>query len=210
MKLKPALLRAYISRGKLKESQKGFINVYNPINQEWIVDYCHKNGIDYVPIFDQSKTTSLPNRKPKEVVIPYDIEEKVQEAEKEEQSEDLEKVISNTKLKETKLKKEIKKLEVETRLKYLELEKKKARVIPTDFSIEMTQRYLLGTVGGVVNGGNILIEQICDELGATTEQKLNYKKQLKNIINDTIKSKHEPASKEIIEYAKEYALMIKW
>lgn len=208
-------LRSYISRHKLFESQKGFLNVYNPRNQEWIIDYCDKKGIDYKPIFLQIKKDSLPNRKTidSEISLPDDIiSNEIKKPDYDSDTEDnLNKDLdSYTKLRDNKLKKEVEKLEVETRLKNLELDKKRAKIIPVEFATEMTQRYLIGTCGGIVNAGNSLIESICEELNADIEKKLEYKKKLKLLVNDTIKSKHKPVSDEIVNYAKEYSLLLKW
>ncbi len=215
LKISSGSLRSYISRHKLKESSKGFLNVYNPINQDWIINYCDKKGIDYKPIFLQKDKSSLPNRKSidPEITLPDDVFDKHEEKSPNdskytgEEDEDYE---SYTKLRDAKLKKEVEKLEVETRLKNLELDKKKAKIIPVEFATEMTQRYLIGTCGGIVNAGNSLIESICDELDADVEIKLRYKKKLKLLVNDTINSKHKPVSNEIINYAKEYSLLLKW
>ena len=63
LELKPSVLRTYISRGTLKESQQGFLNVYNPTNQQWIIDYCDKRNMDYKPVFLQKAGESLPKKK---------------------------------------------------------------------------------------------------------------------------------------------------
>lgn len=216
LEIKPASLRTYISREKLIESQTGFLNVYNPTNQEWIINHCDKKAINYKPIFLQKENSSLPNRKSStsELQLPDDI---LTNNKKDpiplsdfEGFELPENQNSYTKLRDNKLKKEVEKIIVETRLKNLEFDKKKARIIPIEFAIEMTQRYLIGTCGAIVNGGNTLIESICDELDADIEIKLKYKKKLKEVINETIKAKHEPVSNEIINYAKEYSLLLKW
>ena len=214
-------LRKYISRGKIIEVEKGLIDINNEINKECIINYASKKGIDYKSIY--STRSDLTTPKTDEIIIVEPLKKK-NKISKEKQKRDIIDSESNIpesdnpeledmdyyELREEKLLKEVQKLEVETRLKNLELDKKKSKIIPIEFSIEMTQRYLVGTCGGIVNSGNSLIEDICDELNADLEQKLKYKKQLKALVSDTIKSKHEPVSNEIINYAKEYSLLLKW
>lgn len=99
---------------------------------------------------------------------------------------------------------------VKVKAENLELDKKKAKVMPIEFVKEMLQRYVNGTFGDVINEGNKLIDDICNETGAEIEVKLKYKKDLNNLVTEILKSKHKIIKEEVVEYAKEFALKTKW
>lgn len=99
---------------------------------------------------------------------------------------------------------------VRLKLETLDLEKKKGKVIPSEFVQEMMQRYVNGTFGDVINEGNKLIDELCNELESDIEIKLKYKKQLNVLVTEILKTKHKFIKDEIVEYAKEFALKTKW
>lgn len=195
-------LRKYISRGVIIEIEKNKIDLNNPFNKNYILKYCIKKGID-AEVLIYKKIEEEP-----EIINDQDKSENKTRKEKTTKKTNSKK--SYAQLQEEKLEKEILVKEVDAKLKNLELDKKKAKVIPTEFSIEITQRYLNGTCGAIINSGNIMIDDICKKFKIDNKDKLEYKKRLKAIVTDTIKSKHKPIMDENIAYAKEYALMIRW
>lgn len=195
IKISNSSLRKYISRGTIKEVQKGFIDVGNELNKEYLINYMSKKGLDYTTVF--GNTIELVD----EVIQP-----EIQTSEKKIQITKL----AYTVLRDEKLQKEVEKINIETKLKILEFDKKKSKIVPVDFAGELINRYLKGTCGSIINNGNSLIELICDENDLDTAIKLKYKKALRTLINETIKSKHKPVCQEINKYAKEYSLLNKW
>lgn len=189
-------LRKYISRDTIIEISKDRIDLNDEHNKNCIISYCKKKGIDAEVLIYQNITTE---ESPKKEAPKQDKKRNSTKSKK-----------SYSELVDEKLEKEIIVKDVDAKLKNLEFDKKKAKVMPTEFVIEIIQRYLNGTCGAIVNSGNTMIDDICKEFKIENKDKLKLKKRLKAIVSDTVKSKHQPVTDEVIEYAKEYALMIKW
>jgi hypothetical protein len=190
-------LRKFISRGVIVEISKDVIDLNDQYNKNYIISYCKKKGIDAEVLIYQN---IVAEESPKKEVPKQENKKDVSTKSKKSYSE----------LVDEKLEKEIIVKEVDAKLKNLEFDKKKAKVMPTEFVIEIIQRYLNGTCGAIVNSGNAMIDDICKEFKIENKDRLKLKKRLKAIVSDTVKSKHQPVTDEVIEYAKEYALMIKW
>lgn len=203
--LKPATLRQWISRGEIVESQEGFINVHNIKNKDRIVNYCNKNNISLKDVFDKTDKHLIP--KPKQSKQSKLVDEAINKTEPEPST-----ILQSqyTILRDGKLKSETEVKNIEVQLKELELSKKKAKVIPTDFSIEMFTMYIKGNINGFINNGFSIIDNLVDELEGSYETKLKYKKSLKTLFNETLKINHESISESIIERAREYALERNW
>jgi len=92
----------------------------------------------------------------------------------------------------------------------LEIEKKQAKVMPVDFTIEIFNNYMKGNINGLINDGFSIIDELIEEMNGSFELKLKYKKALKGKFNETIRINHESISKSIIEKANEYALQRNW
>jgi hypothetical protein len=201
--MNPASLRKYLSRGTMFETENG-IDLENEFNKECLIKYASKKGIDIIKIL----YTSDPKSKPKQKKPPKSKSDK--DISKEIKSKNPESTLRYSKLRDGKLEQEseLKRLQAENL--NLEIQRKRAKILPSEFAIEMLQRYLDGTCGAIVNSANILIEDMCNEFDADTATKLKYKRVLKAIVNDTIKSQHKPVSDEIIKLAKEFALQTKW
>jgi hypothetical protein len=204
-KINPTTLRSHIYRGIIKETkEKGFINVYNATNQDWIVDHCSKKGIDIRPIFNQNGV-SVPRKEQSEQA------KKVSETLKKEQEIQLPIVSTeHTRLRDSKLREEIQSKEIETQLKKLELEKKKAKVLPTDFVVEVLSSYIKTNIAGIKTDGHKTIDSIVDELGGDHSTKLKFKKQFDIMVSDTFKNNHESITKEAKKKAKKYAADRNW
>jgi hypothetical protein len=202
LNINPATLRQWIKRGKIKESQEGYLNIYNLTNQDWIVEYCGKNGIDIKTIYNESKS-SVP--KPKLEKKTKELKGKLNSETKTELSQS-----EYSKLRDGKLEIETGARKLDIELKQLELSKKKAKVIPVEFGMEIFNMYLRGNINGVINSGNNIIDQIVDEYSGSYETKLKFKKMFKELVNQTIKSNHEIMVKEAAKKAKEYAIQRNW
>lgn len=207
--IKPATLRKYLSKDRrlLVESAPGEINVFNTKNQNWIVDYCDKNGIDYTPIFAKSEKKDIPQ--PKKSVQSILVDSKLKE------SSDIDKEVKielteRSQLNKDKLKRELYIKDIEAQLKKLDLEKKKAKIVPTDFIIEVFSTYIKTNITGINNEVNKLFDELIDKFDGDYELKLAYKKRTNSLINEIFKNNHEIISKDIIARAKEYALNRNW
>lgn len=178
---KPNYVGIYVGRGQLIEEDKR-IDIDHPINKAFIAKF----------------TAKAVNKE-------YEVTGK--------QSEDgMESTegVNPTNVDYIKKQHEIKKLKSEISLKNLEYKKKKAKVLPLDFVIDWSGRNVRGIFGESINFGNSLIEQICNESGASVEIKLKYKKKFKQGFNEIIKTGIKNQEPEALEFAKEYALSTKW
>jgi hypothetical protein len=203
LKINPSTLRQWIKRGKMKESQEGFLNIYNLTNQDWIIEYSSKNNIDIKTIYNESKN-SVP--KPKLEKKKKELEEKLNEPDKlPEQSQS-----EYSKLRDNKLKIESDARSLDIELRQLEISKKKAKVIPVEFVIEMFNIYINTNIQGIITNGNKIIDQVVDEFAGNYQTKLKFKKEFRQLINETITKNHETISKDIIKKAKEYSLQRNW
>ena len=200
MDIKSATMRKYISRGLLVESSQGEINVYNTKNQNWIVDYCDKKEIDFKPIFEKSEKRQIPKQKPSVQKLIVDSELKRKEI-RSISEETTERSLLNTK----ELQKKVELKTIETQLKSLELEKKKAKVMPTDFVIQMLNTYIKTNITGIKTDGSKIIDLIVDELEGDYETKLKFKKKFDKMVNETFKNNHDNIAKIVIEKAKDYS-----
>lgn len=91
-----------------------------------------------------------------------------------------------------------------------ELDKKKGKVVPTDFMIEIMPFYVKSNINGIIKSGDDLIDELIDELEGDYELKLKYKKQFRSMVNETFKNNHESNTLEIIKKAKDYAINRNW
>jgi hypothetical protein len=207
--MKAATLRSHIHRKQIKESKEGFINVFNQSNQDWIVDYCSKKGVDIKPIFSTNGKPAFPKKKPtpQQLKIVETLESEI--GEKNNGISELRQTAYSI-LRDDKIKKETEVKVLEAELKQLELNKKKAKVVPIDFTIEMFNMYMKGNINGIINNGNSLIENLIDELEGSYSVKLKYKKAFKSMISEVINNNHGSISDEIINKAKDYAISTKW
>jgi hypothetical protein len=156
LKINPSTLRQWIKRGKMKESHDGFLNIYNLTNQDWIIEYSSKNNIDIKTIYNESKT-SVP--KPKLEKKTKELESKLNEPDKlQEQSQS-----EYSKLRDNKLKIESDARSLDIELRQLEISKKKAKVIPVEFVIEMFNMYINTNIQGINANGNKIIDQLVDQ-----------------------------------------------
>jgi hypothetical protein len=194
IKMPYGTLRKYIQRKDIIESKKGFIDIYDEKNNECIINYASKKGIDLDTIYVKEQ----------EEVTEYE------EVREEQETKSTKRKKTYAQLRDEKLSREVEKLTVETRLKNLELEKKKDRVLPLDIVIEWSARNMRGVFGETTNFGNSIIEQMCNELNADTEIKLKYKKLFKMGFNDVLKNGIKNQEPESLSYAKEYSLNTKW
>ena len=190
----------YVKREKLIE-EDGLIDTDNPVNKEWITKMTAKS-------LDEVKEKPIPKEKPKlrarrkkpQIDINDDVEfDEVS----------IEKLPART-IDALKKKKEIKKIEIITKKEELEYLKKKEKVLPIEFVIDWAGRNMRGVFGETVNFGNSLIESICNDLGADTEIKLQYKKKFKQGFQEVLQSGIKKQEPEAIEFAKEYSFMSKW
>lgn len=198
IKISDSSLRKYISRRKIIETRKGYIDLDDEDNKVCIITYAAKKGVDAEAALYQEKP--LPESK---------IEIKLEDSEEKSHLKG-KKTRTYSKLQTMKIEKEVEKLGVETNLKNLELEKKKAKVLPLDFVIEWSALNIRGIFGETVNFGNSIIESICNDMDADTKTKLEYKKKFKQGFNEILKEGIKNQKPEAIAQAKEYALMTKW
>jgi len=206
MSIDPATMRKYISkaRGHLVECGKYEINVYNTKNQQWIVDYCDRKDIDYKPIFAKSDK-KITKAKPtvQKLIVDSELNQKQVKVISESTNA---RSLLNTKALEKKI--ELDNINIES--KKIELEKKKGKVLPTDFVIEILGNYINTNITGIKTNVHTIIDSIVDELGGDYEAKLKYKKESDLMITNTFKKNHESITKDSIKKAGEYALSTKW
>ena len=176
----PGYVGMYIKRGKLIEENKR-IDTDNSANKHFISKYITK---------ELSKNTA-------------------EEVEKNEDQDGKGKINQGNIdyiVRQHDLKLKITKLEREE----LEIKKKKAKVVPVDFIIEMFSGYIKTNIVGINSEVDKMISELIDEFGGDYETKLKYKKRLRELINSIFKNNHESISKDIIEKAKDYAINARW
>lgn len=195
-------LRTYITRGKIRESQHGYVDLDDEFNKAYLLKWAGKKGMDISYLFEidikPKEEIKIPEKK-----TPKDPPKK-STSRKIVNDNQYDQAVKNKTIYEA----EVKKTQAE--INRIELEKKKGKVIPSEFVQEMMQRYVNGTFGDVINSGNKLIDELCNEIEASIEIKLKYKKQLNEVVTDILKTKHKFIKDEIVEIAKEFALRTKW
>lgn len=189
----------YVKRGKLIEKD-GLIDTDDTFNKEWITKMTAKS-------LEEAKEKPIPKAKSKprprkktqtDISDDFEFDEVP-----------VEKLPVRT-IDALKKKKEIKKIEIQTKKEELEYLKKKEKVLPIEFVIDWAARNMRGVFGETINFGNTLIESICNDLGADTEIKLQYKKKFKQGFQEVLQLGIKKQEPESIEFAKEYSLMNKW
>lgn len=208
----PQEIGVYISRGKLFEKNR-MLDTEHPINSTFITANTFKNLEKQGVVFSKPKVKKVkPVKDNQNWDVILGIAEEPEQIPEIESSYDefLSPLAEGMSIDRTKKLKEIARIEADTKLKELELLKKKAKILPLEFVIEWAARNIRGVFGETVNFGDVIIEQICNEIGAGIDVKLEYKKKFRQgfheILNNGVKNQ-EP---EAVEMANEYALTTKW
>jgi hypothetical protein len=191
-----AYITVYVHRGKLIEEiikGKNMIDTDHPVNKQFLADKINKsNEAEIAKVIEQAEQRAERERE-FNIEIPLD---------------DIK--INSANIDQLKKKEEIRKIRADILLKDLEYKKKKAKVLPLDFVLEWSGRNIRGAFGESINFGYAMIEDLCNELGASTETKLKYKKKFKQGYTELVKAGIRNQEPEAINFAKEYAYLNKW